>query len=221
MPISSLRRSSVLAGSVSWTVSSIALLRRLGGAVVPFDRLAPHVVGEPHRVAAELRAPVGRNPRAGAARGKAEHVYRHRHAAGMAIADLDVAIDDHRRADESHRAHADAVAERLELLLQRGDLRVRVARSDHAQAGRLLAQHHAGILRAAEPDADDRRLARKPALAEADQRVKIEPPDAVDAVARKQHAVIGAEQATLVHGGEIDPVSIRMKRVLDIARAAA
>src|SRR5215470_8740474 len=134
VPILSLRRSSVAAGSVSWTVSSIALLRRLGGAAFPFDRLAPHVIGEPHRVGAELRPAVGRNPRTGAARGEAEHVHRHRHAACVAIADLDVAIDDHGRAYEPPRDHDAAVAERFELLLKRGDIRVRIERSDHAQA---------------------------------------------------------------------------------------
>jgi hypothetical protein len=51
--------------------------------------------------------------------------------------------------------------------------------------------------------------------------VEIEPPDAVDAVSGKQHAIIGAEQATLVHGGEIDPVGIGMKRVLDLGRTDA
>ena len=60
------------------------------------------------------------------------------------------------------------VAELLELVLERGDLGIGIARSDHAQTGRLLAQHHASIFRAAEPDADDRRLTREPALAEAD-----------------------------------------------------
>ena len=48
---------------------------------------------------------------------------------------------------------------------------IRIARSD-AQAGGLLAEHHGGILRAAEPDADDGGLAGEPALAEADQRVE-------------------------------------------------
>src|SRR5262249_6228520 len=142
---------------------------------------------------AELGPAVGQDPRAGATRRQAEHVHRHGHAAGVAIADLDVAIDHHRGAHEPHSAHADAVAELLEFLLQRGDLGIRIARSDHAQAGRLLAQHHAGILGAAEPDADDRRLAREPALAEADERVEIEALDAVDAVAWKQHAIVGAE----------------------------
>jgi hypothetical protein len=32
-------------------------------------------------------------------------VHAHRHAAGVAVADLDVAIDDHGRAHEAHRAH--------------------------------------------------------------------------------------------------------------------
>src|SRR3546814_6649081 len=53
---------------------------------------------------------------------------------------LDVAIDHHGRADEAHGAHADRVAEFLQLQLQGGDLGIRVAVADHAQAGRLLAE---------------------------------------------------------------------------------
>src|SRR5262252_10930839 len=47
------------------------LLGRLGRAAFPFHRGAPHVVREPHRIGPELDAPVGENPRAGAARGQA------------------------------------------------------------------------------------------------------------------------------------------------------
>src|SRR6185503_601217 len=139
----------------------------------------------------------------------------------MAIADLDVAIDHHRSAHEAHRAHADAVAKLPELFFQRGNLRVRIARPDDAQAGRLLAEHHGRVFRTAEPDSDDRRLTGKPALAEANQRVEIEPPDAVDAVAGKQHAIVGAEQATFMHGGEFDPIGVGMKRIFDLGGAVA
>ncbi len=109
----------------------------------------------------------------------------------------------------------------LQFLLERGDLRIGIARADDAQAGGLLAEHHADVLRAAEPDADDRRLAGEPALAERDQRVEIEALDAVDPVAREQHAVIGAEQAALVHGGEVDPVGVGVERVFDLGRVDA
>ena len=139
----------------------------------------------------------------------------------MAIADFDVAIDHHRGADKAHGAHADGVAEFLELFFQRGDFRIGIARADDAQARRLLAQHHAGVLGAAEPDADDRGLAGEPALAEADQRVEIKPLDAFDAVAGKQHAVVRAEQPAFVHGGEFDPVGVGMEGVFDLRRADA
>src|SRR5262249_17500385 len=105
---------------------------RLGRAAFPFHRGAPHVVREPHRIGPELDAPVGENPRAGAARGQAEHVHRHRHAAGVAIADFDVTIDHHRGADKSHRPNADVVAELFDLLLECGDFRIRIARADDA-----------------------------------------------------------------------------------------
>ncbi len=62
------------------------------------------------------------------------------------------------------------------------------------------------------------RLAGKAALAEADQRVEIKSFDALNAVAGKQHTVIRAEQAALVHGGEFDPIGVGMKRVFDLRR---
>ena len=81
-----------------------------------------------------------------------------RHAARVGVADLDMAIDHHGGADEAHGPHADRVAELLQLQLQLGDLGVRVAVADHAQAGGLLAEGHANVLGAADTDPDDRRL---------------------------------------------------------------
>ena len=60
-----------------------------------------------------------------------------------------------------------------------------------------------------------------PRLPKRDQRVEIEALDAVDAVAREQHAVVGAEQAALVHGGQVDPVGIGVEGVLDLRRVDA
>ena len=77
------------------------------------------------------------------------------------------------------------------------------------------------VFRTAEPDSDDRRLTGKPAFAEANQRVEIEPPDAIDAVAGKQHAIVGAEQATFMHGSEFDPIGVGMKRIFDLGGADA
>ncbi len=85
-----------------------------------------------------------------------------------------------------------------------------------AQARRLLAEHHADVLGAAETDADDRRLAGETALAEGDAGVEEEALDALDTVGGEQHAVVGAEQPALVHGGEIDPGGVRMERVFDL-----
>ena len=53
-----------------------------------------------------------------------------------------------------------------------GDLRIGVARADYAQAGGLLAEHHADVLGAAEADADDGRLAGETALAECRSRCR-------------------------------------------------
>src|SRR5579864_5146876 len=91
--------------------ADIDLFRRLGCLALPFDRFAAHVIGEPHRVGAEGGLAVGGDAGASAARRQSERVHRHRHAAGVAIADLDVAIDHHGGADKTHGAHADVVAE--------------------------------------------------------------------------------------------------------------
>src|SRR5262249_51716904 len=116
----------------------------------------------------------------------------------MAVADLDMAIHHHGAAHEYHGTHTDAVAESLELLFERGDPGVGIARANDAQARCLLAQNHRNVLGATEPHADDRRLTGEPTPAEGDQRVEVEALDAVDAVAREQHAVVGAEEAALV-----------------------
>ena len=55
---------------------------------------------------------------------------RHLHGAGVAVTDLDVAVDHHMLADKSHGAHADGIAEFLQLVLERGDARVAVAVAD-------------------------------------------------------------------------------------------
>ena len=71
----------------------------------------------------------------------------HLHSAGVAIADLDMAVDDHRFADEAHCPHADAVAEFLELEFQLGDFRIRVAITDGSETGGSLAENHASVFR--------------------------------------------------------------------------
>src|SRR6516164_8116019 len=100
---------------------------RRGGEPAPFHAVAPHVVGEPLGVGAERAGATVGDARAGASRGEAEHVHAHGHAAGVAVADLDVAIDHHGAAHESHGAHADAVAELPELHLDRSDAGIGIA----------------------------------------------------------------------------------------------
>ena len=124
-------------------------------------------------------------------------------------------IDHHGRADKTHCPHANTVAEILQLIFERGDLLVGIAVADSAQTGRLLTQLHTGVFRAADADTYDRGLTGKAALAEGNQRIKQEPLDAINAVTGKQHAVIGTEQPSLMHGGDIDPVCIRLKAPVD------
>ena len=140
----------------------------------------------------------------------------HLHPAGVAVPDLDMSIDDHGVADEPHGSHADGIACLRQLELQRRDLRIRVSVTDRPQAGRTLSEHHARVLRPAEPHADDGRLAGEPPLAESHQGIEEEPLDALNPVAWKQHAVVGAEQPSLVHGDQVDPLAVRLMRVLDL-----
>ena len=139
----------------------------------------------------------------------------------MRVADFDMAIDDHGFADESHWPHADIVAHLLEFQFQRGDLRVRVPVAHRAQAGRLLAEGDGNVLAAAEPDADDGRLAGETAAAELVHHIEEEPLNAVDAVAGEQHPVIGAEQPALVDGGHVDPLGVGLEGILDLGRVDA
>src|SRR6056297_4338169 len=59
----------------------------------PFHGLAPLVGCEPVRIGAMLDPAIGVNPRHGTARGQAEGMDRLRHAAGVAVPHLDIAID--------------------------------------------------------------------------------------------------------------------------------
>ena len=148
-------------------------------------------------------------------------MHAHRHAAGVGVADFDVQVGDHRAPGEPHRTHADGVAEVFQFQFQRRDFRVGVAVADHAQTRRLFAERHARVLRAAQAHADNRRLACQAALAESDEGVEQKPLDAVHAVAGKQHAVVGAEQAAFMHGGEFQPVGARLKTPVDFRREHA
>jgi len=110
-------------------------------------------------------------------------MYAHRHAAGMAVADLDVAVDHHRGAHESHGSHAMELPSSFNRSQGRRSSDRGYA-NRHTQAGGLLAEHHADILGAAKADTDDGRLAGEAALAECNQGVEIKALDALDTVRR-------------------------------------
>ncbi len=75
--------------------------------------------------------------------------------------------------------------------------------------------NHAGVFVATEPDTENCRLAGQTALAEGHQTIQKEPFDTINAVARKQHPVVGPEQATFMNGNEIKPVPVRLKGIFD------
>ena len=97
-----------------------------------------------------------------------------------------------------------------------GDERVGMAIADNAQAGCFLAERDALVLGAADADADDHRRAGQAAMAEGDERVDEEALEAGDAVAGEEHAVVAAEEAALVDGGEVDPVALGLEAVVDV-----
>src|SRR5215216_3592687 len=129
-----------------------------------------------------------------------------------------MAIDHHRRSHEAHGSHTDRISDVLQLVLERGDLRIGIARADNAQARGLLAEDHAGIFRTSKANADDSRLTGEPSFAEPDQGVEVKALDTLDSVAWKQHAVVGPEQSALVHGGEVDPGGFGMEGIFDLRR---
>ncbi len=148
-------------------------------------------------------------------------MHAHLHAAGVAIADLNIAIDHHVLADKPHGAHADGVAKLLELILQLRNAGVGIAVAHGAQACRAFAQHHAGVLATAKADPDDRGLAGEAAFAKGDEAVEVEPLDPLDPVRGEQHPVIRAKQPALVHCDQIDPLTLRRRLIpiLDLRRA--
>ena len=145
----------------------------------------------------------------------------HRHAAGVRVRDLDVRGDHERRAGEAHRPDADVIAERRQVGLEPRDGGVGMTAADRPQARRLLAEANARVLGAPDADAHDGRLAGEPALAELHERVDEEALDAADAVGREEHAVVAAEEAALVHGGDVDPVGAGLERVGDFGSMGA
>ena len=94
-------------------------------------------------------------------------MHGHRHPAGMAITDLDVAIDHHVLANKAHRTHADGIAQFLELILHLRNPGIAVAAAHNPQRGGAFAKGHADVLGPAQPDPDDRRLAGETRLPKA------------------------------------------------------
>ena len=58
------------------------------------------------------------------------------------------------------------------------------------------------------------RAGRRARACRTDQRVEVEALDAVEPIAREQHAVVGTEQTALVHGRQVDPVRVGVEGVL-------
>src|SRR2546423_381238 len=191
--------SAALTGIVSRPSRIVTSSRRIPGSRAPgltparsatapgacprsFDAFPTVVIREPLRIGPEVHAAIRMDARGGPTRGQTELMDADRHAAGVAERHLDVRRDDHGCAREPHRPDADVVAERGELVLGGGHPGMGIAAPDAPQTPRLLADPHARVLRAADPDPDDGRLAREPALAVLHQRVDDEALDPADAV---------------------------------------
>ncbi len=129
--------------------------------------------------------------------------------------------DHHRGAREAHGAEPDVIAERRQLILEGSGRRIGVAAAHRAQAGRLLAEPHAGVLGAADAHAHDGGLAGEAALARFDEGVDEEALDPRDAVAGKEHAPVRAEEAALVHGGHVQPVPAGLHGIRHLGRVIA
>ena len=91
--------------------------------------------------------------------GQAECVYRHLHTPSMAVSDFNIAVDDHVFSNKPHGPHANGIAKLLQVIFKLGDAGVAVAIANCTKACGTLAEHHAGILCPAKPNANDGRLA--------------------------------------------------------------
>ena len=72
-------------------------------------------------------------------------MYTHLHAAGVAIANLNIAINHHRFANKSHRTHADIIAKIFQLVFKFSNFRIGVAVANNPQTGSAFTEHHTGI----------------------------------------------------------------------------
>ena len=136
----------------------------------------------------------------------------------MGVGDFAVDVEHRRVALEAHDADHGAVAQFEQFQFEFGDERIGVAVADETQAGGFFAERDALVFRAADADADDDGRAGQAAVAEGDERVDEEPLEAGDAVAGEEHAVVAAEEAAFVDGGEVDPVAFGLEAVVDARR---
>ena len=142
-------------------------------------------------------------------------MYTHLHAAGVAIANLNIAINHHGFANKSHRAHADIISQFFEFIFKRGNFRIGVVITNHAKTGSAFSKNHTAIFRTTKTNANNRWLAGKAALAKSDKRVKIKPFDAFNPVTWEQHPVISTKKATFVNRDKVNPIAIRFKTIFD------
>ena len=142
-------------------------------------------------------------------------MHAHGHAAGMGITYLDMAVCHHGLTHKTHGSHANIIAQLLEFQFEFGNFWIGISVAHYPQASCLLAQHHGDVFGPAQANAHYGGLAREAAFAKRNQGVQQETFDAVYAISGKQHAVVGAEQAALVHRGDIHPVGVRFKAPLD------
>jgi hypothetical protein len=70
----------------------------------------------------------------------------HLHPAGVTVTHFNIAVDDHRFADETHRSHADTVPKLLEFVFELSNLWIWISISHGSQARCALSKNHAGIL---------------------------------------------------------------------------
>src|SRR6266536_6354713 len=147
------------------------------------SRIASSVVGKIKRFASELTVvlhfSLGTDVCGRAARGPALVVDGDRIERHVRVRVLDVALEHGDVAAEPHRPDPGLVQELEQLLLEPGDVRIRVARADRP-GDRLLGEVHRVVGGAADPDADDPRRARLPARP--DDRLEDELLDALHAV---------------------------------------
>src|SRR6266508_1069406 len=145
------------------------------------SRIASSLVGKVRRLelTVELNLSVRGDVHAGAARGPALVVDRHRVQRHMCVRVLDVARQHRHVAPEAHRADARLVEQLEQLLLELGHVRVGIA-CTHRARDRLLREIHCVVRATPDADADD--AGRTGLATRADDRLEHELLDPLHAV---------------------------------------